>query len=100
MRLVFPISWLRRTAVIGVTVIRKDSGLKREVGKIKFHGILIVSADGSTRIPVDDENNRTPFSFQCNPPGLISDEAAQRIADELSRGFGMGKVGEDEWRAD
>jgi hypothetical protein len=94
------LAWLRRTALISVTVIRKNLGVRLEAGKIKFAGILIVSADGSTRIPVDAENERIPFSFQCNPPDLVSDESAQRIADELSRGFGMGKVGEVEWRAD
>jgi hypothetical protein len=38
---------------------------------------------------------RPPLSFQCKPPGFVSEETAQRIADDLSRGFSKGKVGED-----
>jgi hypothetical protein len=81
-------------------VIRKNLGVRLEAGKIEFHGILIVSADGSTRIPVEDESTRIRFSFQCNPLGLVSDESAHQIADDLSRGFALGKIGEYEWHAD
>jgi hypothetical protein len=85
--------------VIRVTVIRKDLGKKRKVGEIEFRGIMVASADGPAHIPVDGESNQV-HSYQCNPPGLVSDESAQRIAGDLSRGFDMGKIGEDEWRAD
>jgi hypothetical protein len=83
--------------VISVKVIRKDFVARRTAGTIEFRGIMVGSADG---VPVNDEINRIPYSFQCNPRGLVSDESAQCIADELSRGFDKGKIGEIEWRTD
>jgi hypothetical protein len=90
---------VRRTAVIMVTVIRTHLGVRREAGQIEFRGIPLTCGDGSTRIPVTAERKQVPFSFQCNPPGFVSDQTARQIAAEISCGFGNGKIGDDEWSA-
>jgi hypothetical protein len=71
--------------MLKVTVTRTGPNGRREEDQIEFHGIAVTCG-------------RVPFSFQCTPPGVVSDETARCIADQLSYGFGVGKIGEIEWQ--
>jgi hypothetical protein len=73
------------TIMLKVTVTRAGPNGIREERQIEFHGIAVTCG-------------RVPFSFQCTPPGVVSDETARRIADDLSCGFGVGEIGGIEWQ--
>jgi hypothetical protein len=88
-----------------VQLLAGDGPVSRHVGTFHFRGVKVRTADGSLRVPVaNSEIVPLTCAFKLYPPASLSrarvEELAQRIADELSTGRGIGRIGGYGWNVE
>ena len=98
-----PAELSRARAAVGRAKSVRLVTLSREnapVATIAFRGIRVTWPDGSTEVPVDAGECEIPFSYECSPPGILSDtRSLYRIAAALSRNETRGEVDGYQWHS-
>jgi len=79
-------------------IVTLDDG-RAERGTITYDHIPLTLPSGATRYFLDPEGKmQTSFTYSCEPEDILSPELILEIANAISQGVGIGRVGHYRWR--
>jgi hypothetical protein len=74
-----------------------DNAPATPVGRVDLHSLLAAPGGGFVRA-TDEDGNATPFSYACEPRGLLNEDEAREVAAALQRGTLQGRLRSYDWR--